>query len=185
MRVVIVGCGRLGAALALRMDRAGHDVTVIDASGAAFQNLIPDFHGKTLQGNVLSRDVLERAGAPEADGFAAVTNSDTVNAVSAHLARTEFKVPNVVVRNYAAGWLPLLKVARRAVPAMALIAILAAIMTVWSLRPSAPPSGYGIYEDALADTRDPGVEQTILTRNALSRDEVFSLVVERGEREKR
>ena len=107
MRVVIVGCGRLGAALALRMDRAGHDVTVIDASGAAFQNLIPDYHGKTLQGNVLSRDVLERAGAPAADGFAAVTNSDTLNAVAAHVARTEFRVRNVVVRNYAAGWLPL------------------------------------------------------------------------------
>jgi hypothetical protein len=56
---------------------------------------------------------------------------------------------------------------------------------VWSLRPGAPPSGYGIFEDALADTRDPGVEQTILTKNTLSRDEVFSLVVDHGEREKR
>lgn len=107
MRVVIVGCGRLGAELALRMDRAGHDVTVIDASGKSFQNLLPDYHGKTLQGNVLSRDVLERAGVPGADGFAAVTNSDTVNAVAGHLARTEFRVTNVVVRNYAVGWLPL------------------------------------------------------------------------------
>jgi trk system potassium uptake protein TrkA len=107
MRVVIVGCGRLGSALALRMDRAGHDVTVVDASGAAFQNLLPDYHGKTLQGNILSRDVLERAGVPEADGFAAVTNSDTLNAVAAQVARTEFRVSNVVVRNYAAGWLPL------------------------------------------------------------------------------
>ena len=107
MRVVIVGCGRVGAELALRMHRAGHDVMVIDAAAASFQNLSPDYRGKTLQGNVLSRDVLERAGVPGADGFAAVTNSDTVNAVSAHLARTEFRVPNVVVRNYAAGWLPL------------------------------------------------------------------------------
>lgn len=88
-------------------------------------------------------------------------------------------------RDEASGWLPLLLVARRAVPAMALIAIMAAILTVWSLSRNAPPSGYGIYEDALADTRDPGVEQTILTKNALSRDEVFSLVVDRGEREKR
>ena len=88
-------------------------------------------------------------------------------------------------RDDAAGWLPLLFVARRAVPVMALIAILAAILTVWSLRPSAPPSGYGIYEDALADTRDPGVEQTILTRNNLSRDEVLTLIVDRGGREKR
>lgn len=85
----------------------------------------------------------------------------------------------------AAGWLALLFIARRAVPAMALIAILAAVLTVWLTRPSVPPAGYGIYEDALADTRDPGVEQTILTRNGLSRDEVLSLVVDRSEREKR
>jgi trk system potassium uptake protein TrkA len=107
MRVVIVGCGRVGAELALRMDGAGHDVIVIDAAAASFQNLSADYHGRTLQGNVLSRDVLERAGVPQADGFAAVTNSDTVNAVAAHVARREFRVPNVVVRNYAAGWLPL------------------------------------------------------------------------------
>ena len=85
----------------------------------------------------------------------------------------------------AAGWLPVLFVARRAIPAMALIAILTAILTVWSMRPSTPPAGFGLYDEALADTRDPGVEQTVLTRNALSRDDVLSIVVDRSEREKR
>ena len=90
-------------------------------------------------------------------------------------------------REESGGWLSLFMVARRAVPAMALVAMLAAILTVWSMQSSAPASGYGIEDDALSDTRDPGVEQTILTRNALSRDEVFSIVVDRSgvDRERR
>jgi len=89
-------------------------------------------------------------------------------------------------RQEAGNWLSLLLVARRAIPGMALIAVLAAVMTVWSMQPtSAPAAGYGLEEDALTDTRDPGVEQTILARNVLSRDEVLSLVVDRNDREKR
>lgn len=107
MRIVIVGCGRAGAELAYRMNRAGHDVTIIDQAASSFQNLRPDFDGRTMQGDVLSRDVLDRSGIEGAEGFAAVTNSDTVNAVAAHVARTVFHVPNVVVRNYATGSLPL------------------------------------------------------------------------------
>jgi hypothetical protein len=85
-------------------------------------------------------------------------------------------------REESGGWLSLFLVARRAIPAMALIAMLAAILTVWSISSSAPSSGYGLEEDALSDTRDPGVEQAILTRNTLSRDEVFNLVVDRNAR---
>ena len=79
-------------------------------------------------------------------------------------------------------WLSLLLVARRAIPAMASVAVMAAILTVWSMQPGTPAAGYGIEDDALSDTRDPGVEQAILTRNALSRDEVFSIVVDRNVR---
>lgn len=85
-------------------------------------------------------------------------------------------------RDESGGWVSLFSVARRAIPAMALVAVLAAILTVWSLASSVTPSGYGIEDDALSDTRDPGVEQAILTRPALSRDEVFSIVVERGDK---
>jgi hypothetical protein len=85
-------------------------------------------------------------------------------------------------REESGGWVALVLVARRAIPAMALVAVLAAILTVWSMGPSTIPSSYGIEDDALADSRDPGVEQAILTRPALSRDEVFSIVVERGDR---
>ena len=82
-------------------------------------------------------------------------------------------------RDEAGSWLSLLFVARRAVPAMALIAFFAAVLTFWSSQPSGPAMGFGLYDDALSDTRDPGVEQTILSRNSLSRDEVLSIVVDR------
>jgi hypothetical protein len=85
-------------------------------------------------------------------------------------------------RAEAGSWLSLLFVARRAIPAMASVAVMAAILTVWSMQPSAPAAGYGIEDEALSDTRDPGVEQAILTRNVLSRDEVFSIVVDRNVR---
>ena len=85
-------------------------------------------------------------------------------------------------RGEAGSWVSVLLVARRAIPAMALVAVMAAILTVWSMQPALPAAGYGLEDEALTDTRDPGVEQTILTRNALSRDEVFSIVVDRNAR---
>ncbi len=85
-------------------------------------------------------------------------------------------------REEAGGWGALLLVARRAIPAMALVAMLAAILTVWSMQPNAPPVGYGLEDEALTDTRDPGVEQAIFNRKALSPDEVFTIVVDRNVR---
>ena len=86
-------------------------------------------------------------------------------------------------REAAGSWGALLLVARRAIPAMALVAILAAILTVWSMQPiTSTPAGYGLEDEALTDTRDPGVEQAIFNRKALSRDEVFTIVVDRNAR---
>ncbi len=107
MNVIVVGCGRVGAALAYQLDKKGHQVTVIDQVVSAFDNLPPDFHGRMEEGDVLSQEVLHRAGIQQADGLAAVTNSDSVNAVVAHVARTVYHVPNVVVRNYDPRWRPL------------------------------------------------------------------------------
>ena len=101
MKIVVVGCGRAGAELAVRMSRRGHEVTVVDASGAAFGNLPPDFRGRTIQGDALAEGTLESAGAAQADGLAAVTAADAVNAVVAHAARAIFGVKRVVVRSYA------------------------------------------------------------------------------------
>jgi trk/ktr system potassium uptake protein len=100
MRIVVVGCGRIGAQLANRLFRAGHKVVVIDIVASAFENLDPDFRGRTLEGDVLSQDMLRRAGIEQTQGLAAMTSSDTLNAVIAHLARTLYHIPNVVARNY-------------------------------------------------------------------------------------
>ena len=81
MRVVIAGAGSVGRSIARELLAHDHEVTIIDESAKSFQNLLPDFSGRTIQGSVLSREVLERASLAGADGFAAVTNSDTVNAV--------------------------------------------------------------------------------------------------------
>ncbi len=107
MYVIVVGCGRVGSELAQRMFRQGHEVTVVDESGASFRNLHPDYRGRTIEGSVLSEEVLRRAEVDRADGLAAVTNSDTVNAVVGHAAREVFGVKNVVVRNFNPRLLPL------------------------------------------------------------------------------
>jgi trk system potassium uptake protein TrkA len=104
MRIVVVGCGRIGAQLANRLYKANHQVVVIDIEASAFDNLDPEFRGRTLEGDVLSQDMLKRAGIEQAHGLAAVTSSDTLNAVIAHIARTVYHIPNVVVRNYDPRW---------------------------------------------------------------------------------
>jgi trk system potassium uptake protein TrkA len=109
MNIVVVGCGRVGAELAYRLFQKGHQVAVIDQVASAFDSLPPDFRGRTVEGEVLAEDVLRRAGIEQAEGLAAVTNSDSLNAVVAHVARTVYHVPQVVVRNYHPHWRPLLE----------------------------------------------------------------------------
>jgi hypothetical protein len=78
------------------------------------------------------------------------------------------------------GWLSLIHVAWRAVPAMALVATLAAVLTVWSANSALAPVAQAD-DEPLIGTLDPGVEQTVLaSRNGLSREEVFNIVVDRN-----
>ncbi|RPI54755.1 MAG: TrkA family potassium uptake protein [Chloroflexi bacterium] len=104
MNIIVVGCGRVGSELAYRLYERGHRVTVIDPVRASFDNLSPDFRGQTIEGEALNQDVLRRAGIAQADGLAAATNIDSVNAVVAHVASDVYHVPNVVVRNYDPHW---------------------------------------------------------------------------------
>jgi trk system potassium uptake protein TrkA len=100
MNFIVIGCGRVGAELAHHLFKSGHQVVVVDVNKQAFNRLHPDFRGRTLEGEGLAENVLERAGVREADGLAAVTNSDALNAVVSHTAREFFGVPVVVARNY-------------------------------------------------------------------------------------
>ncbi len=100
MKILVVGCGRLGADLAYRLSKAGNNVAVIDANEAAFNKLPSDFIGRIHEGNGLQQDVLIRAGIEGADGLAAVTDSDAINAVVARVAHEKYHIPQVVARNY-------------------------------------------------------------------------------------
>jgi trk system potassium uptake protein TrkA len=100
MKLIIVGCGRVGSELAHAVCKGGHDVFVIDRDPLAFKRLDSDFSGRTIQGDARSDRVLIRAGIESADGFAALTSNDMMNFVVARAARTIFKVPNVVARVY-------------------------------------------------------------------------------------
>lgn len=100
MNLIVVGCGRVGAELSYRLFKGGHQVIVVDSNRESFNRLHADFRGRTLEGEGLAENVLDRAGIKEADGLAAVTNSDTLNAVVAHTARAFYHVPVVVARNY-------------------------------------------------------------------------------------
>jgi trk system potassium uptake protein TrkA len=104
MNVIVVGCGRVGAELALILGRRGHDVTVIDHVGSSFSHLDPNYRGRTIEAEPLAEGILEKAGIRDAQALVSVTNSDAVNAVVARVARTVFGVPNVVARNYDPRW---------------------------------------------------------------------------------
>jgi trk system potassium uptake protein TrkA len=100
MRVILVGCGRVGSELTIQLGRAGHDVTIVDKRASAFDRLPPGFNGRTVIGLGFDRDVLEEAGIKEADAFVAVTNGDNSNIVSARVAREYYHVPKVIARIY-------------------------------------------------------------------------------------
>jgi len=103
MKIIIVGCGRIGSKLAHDLSLSGHRVTVIDPNPSAFDRLGPGFKGEKITGVGFDREVLLRAGIERADGFAAVTPSDEANVTVARLARQVFKVPKVVARVYEPG----------------------------------------------------------------------------------
>ncbi|HUS84101.1 MAG TPA: TrkA family potassium uptake protein [Anaerolineales bacterium] len=100
MKLIIVGCGRVGSELANAVCVEGHEVIVIERDAHAFERLGNDFSGRTIQGDARSDRVLQRAGIEDADGLAAVTSSDMLNLIVARAARMIFKVPNVVARVY-------------------------------------------------------------------------------------
>jgi len=100
MKVVIMGCGRVGAQLAALLDREGHSVTVLDIDADSFRRLPPEFNGTALLGNGIDEEILKRAGIEEADIFVALTQGDNRNVMAAQIAKHIFNVPRVVCRIY-------------------------------------------------------------------------------------
>ncbi|MGI9125029.1 MAG: potassium channel family protein [Mycobacterium sp.] len=102
MRVVVMGCGRVGASLAEALARLDHEVAIIDRNASAFYRLSPEFTGEQILGMGFDREVLLRAGIERADAFAAVSSGDNSNIISARVAREMFGIQRVVARIYDA-----------------------------------------------------------------------------------
>ncbi|MGD1119569.1 MAG: TrkA family potassium uptake protein [Dehalococcoidales bacterium] len=100
MKILIMGCGRVGARLASLLDGDGHHVTVLDNDTYSFRRLPPSFGGTALFGNGTDEEALKKAGIEDADIFVAVTQGDNRNVMACQIAKHIFKVPRAVCRIY-------------------------------------------------------------------------------------
>ena len=98
-----MGCGRVGASLARAIERAGHEVAVIDQDESSFRRLGTTFEGRTVTGVGFDRDTLRAAGIENAYAFAAVSSGDNSNILAARVAREKYGVEHVVARIYDPG----------------------------------------------------------------------------------
>jgi trk system potassium uptake protein TrkA len=105
MFILIVGCGRVGSAVAQRALAAGHEISVMDSDPLSHERLDKDqttswedSGGQFTVGTALELDGLVQAGIDRADVFLAATSGDNTNLVIAQIAQRRFKVPRVVVR---------------------------------------------------------------------------------------
>jgi trk system potassium uptake protein TrkA len=100
MKVLIMGCGRVGARLASLLDEDGHEVTVLDNDVYSFRRLPSTFGGSALFGNGIDEEALKKAGIEEMDVFVALTQGDNRNVMSCQMAKHIFNVPRVMCRIY-------------------------------------------------------------------------------------
>jgi trk system potassium uptake protein TrkA len=98
MKVIIIGCGRVGTATAVALDQRGETVSVIDVNQHAFERLPVTFAGSTIRGSGTDEDVLRSAGADTADLVMALTEGDNRNVLSAQMAKHVFGVPRVIAK---------------------------------------------------------------------------------------
>ena len=98
MKIVIVGCGRVGAALAEAFDNGGHEVVILDTSTRAFDRLSEEFKGQAIRGDGTDEDVLRKAGAEGADVLLAFTEGDNRNVMAAQVAMEKLKVGRTIAK---------------------------------------------------------------------------------------
>lgn len=100
MNIIIIGCGRLGAQLAIDWSQEGHEITIVDVRPRAFSRLPQDLRATVILGTGIDEDVLRNAGIEDAGAFIAVTDNDNTNIMSAQLAQKVFGIRNVILRVY-------------------------------------------------------------------------------------
>ena len=97
MKVVIFGCGRTGATLALQLSTS-HQVTIIEQNPTALRRLGPRHNCKIVIGSGIDEDTLERAGIKDADVFFSLTRGDNSNLMAAQIAHMKYQVKKVCIR---------------------------------------------------------------------------------------
>jgi trk system potassium uptake protein TrkA len=100
VRVIIMGCGRVGSELSSALVEGGHEVAIVDKNPEAFHAYPPGEGARQIVGLGFDRDVLEDAGIKDADAFVAVSSGDNSNIVSARVALEYYHVPKVIARIY-------------------------------------------------------------------------------------
>ena len=98
MNAVVIGCGRVGSAVARELASEGWDVTVVDEKEEALVRLGEDWTGGFIRGHGIDGSVLREAGIEDADAVAVATNGDNTNIVIAQIAKNRYGVRSVVVR---------------------------------------------------------------------------------------
>jgi trk system potassium uptake protein TrkA len=98
MKAIVIGCGRVGSAVALQLQGSGWDVTVMDENEDALGRLGDSWGGGFLVGHGMDLQLLREAGIEEADAVVVTTDGDNTNLVIAQAAQKHFQVPSVVAR---------------------------------------------------------------------------------------
>ncbi|HWE81745.1 MAG TPA: TrkA family potassium uptake protein [Gaiellaceae bacterium] len=98
MKVLIIGCGRVGSAVALELRAAGWSVSVVDEREEALGRLGDDWTGEFHVGQGIDLNLLRRAGIEDSDAVVVTTDGDNSNIVIGQMAQKRFDVRSVVVR---------------------------------------------------------------------------------------
>lgn len=98
MKIIVMGCGSMGAGLATALDIEGHELTVIDFYASKLAKLPGNFSGTAMVGDGTDEEVLKKAGIEEADAFIAASKEDERNAMAAQIAKKVFGISRVVCR---------------------------------------------------------------------------------------
>ena len=98
MKIVIVGCGRVGSVIAESLDSTGHEVLILDIATRSFTRLPESFRGQAIRGDGTDEDTLQRVGAAGADLFLALTEGDNRNVMAAQIAIEALGAKKVVAK---------------------------------------------------------------------------------------
>ncbi len=98
MKALVIGCGRVGSAVALELDRLGWEVTTVDEKEDALQRLGENWSGGFVVGHGMDTEVLTAAGIEDADAVVVATDGDNTNLVIGQVAQKRFGIETTIVR---------------------------------------------------------------------------------------